>query len=78
MGAAVDNEEISKNPKDILNDRTNWNTLKSDYGEDIQSEVITFYNLFNPKDNAFEPNSIKSDFSEYNLAIKLCSKRCSK
>jgi hypothetical protein len=66
MGAAVDNEEISKNPKDILNDRTNWNTLKSDYGEDIQSEVITFYNLFNPKDNAFEPNSI-NPFSPFQV-----------
>ena len=57
MGAAVDNEEVSKNPKDILNDRTNWGTLKSDYGEAIQNEVIRFYNLFNPKDKAFEPNS---------------------
>jgi pimeloyl-ACP methyl ester carboxylesterase len=56
LGAAVDDEEISKNPQDILDDLTNWGTLKSDYGIAIEEEVIKFYNLFNPQDNVFEPN----------------------
>ncbi|MDQ3971709.1 MAG: alpha/beta hydrolase [Thermoproteota archaeon] len=55
LGAAVDDEEISKNPQDILDDLTNWGTLKSDYGSAIEEEVVDFYNLFNPKDNIFEP-----------------------
>jgi hypothetical protein len=56
MGAAVDNEEVSKNPKDILDDKTNWGSPKSDYGEAIQEEVAQFYNLYNPMDNVLEPN----------------------
>lgn len=33
MGAALDNEEVSKNPENILSDLTNWGTVKSGYGE---------------------------------------------
>jgi len=58
MGAAVDNEEVSKDPQDILNDQTNWGTVKSDYGEDIQHEVVEFYNLHNPHDKVLGPNPI--------------------
>jgi hypothetical protein len=58
MGAAIDDEEVTKNPQDILDDLTNWGTLKSDFGSAIEEEVVDFYNLFNPKDNIFEPNLI--------------------
>jgi hypothetical protein len=56
MGAAVDDEEVSKNPQDILGDLTNWGTAKSDYGEAIQEEVVKFYNLYNTKDKLLGPN----------------------
>ena len=54
LGAAVDNEEVTMNPGDILVDQTNWGSPKSDYGGAIQEEVVRFYNLYNPKDNVFE------------------------
>jgi pimeloyl-ACP methyl ester carboxylesterase len=54
LGAAVDNEEVTMNPGDILVDKTNWGSPKSDYGGAIQEEVMRFYNLYNPKDNVFE------------------------
>ncbi len=57
LGAAVDDEEVSKYPQDILDDLTNWGTLKSDYGVAIEDEVNNFSNLFNPEDNIFQPNS---------------------
>jgi len=54
LGAAVDDEEITTNPRDMLDDRTNWGSPKSDYGKAIQDEVARFYNLYNPKDNVLE------------------------
>ena len=54
LGATVDDEEVTMNPGDILVDRTNWGSPKSDYGGAIQDEVVRFYNLYNPKDNVFE------------------------
>ena len=36
MGAAVDDEEVSKNPLDISSDSTNANTVKSAYGKAIE------------------------------------------
>jgi Alpha/beta hydrolase of unknown function (DUF900) len=65
LGAAVDNEEVSKNPGDILIDQTNWGTAKSDYGQAIEEEVINFYNLFSPPDNLLEPNLKKPFESIY-------------
>jgi len=65
MGAAVDNEEVSKDPQDILGDLTNVGTAKSDYGEAIE-EVKRFYNLYNPKDKALGPNSV-NPFSAYQI-----------
>jgi pimeloyl-ACP methyl ester carboxylesterase len=56
MGAAVDNEEVSMNPRDILDDRTNWGSPKSGYGEAIQEEVVRFYNFYSPEDNVLEPH----------------------
>jgi hypothetical protein len=55
LGAAVDNEEVSTNPKDILEDKTNWGSPKSDYGQAIEDEVINFYNLYSKEDNVLEP-----------------------
>jgi pimeloyl-ACP methyl ester carboxylesterase len=66
MGAAVDNEEVSKNPQDILSDQTNWGTVKSDYGEAIEEEAVKFYNLYNSKDKVLGPNSV-NPFSPYQI-----------
>jgi len=66
IGAAVDNEEVSKDPQDILSDQTNWGTVKSDYGEAIEKEVVKFYNLYNPKDKVLGPNSL-SPFSPFQI-----------
>jgi hypothetical protein len=55
MGAAVDDEEVSKNAQDIIDDSTNRGTVKSAYGQAIEDEVIRFYNLNNPADNVLEP-----------------------
>ena len=56
MAAAVDNEEVSMYPKDILNDPTNWGSPKSNYGKAIKEEVVEFDNLFSTKDDVLEPN----------------------
>jgi hypothetical protein len=40
---------------DTSADSTNVNTVKSAYGKAIQEEVVRFYNLNNPEDNALEP-----------------------
>lgn len=56
LAAAVDDEEVSMYPKDILNDLTNWGSPKSDYGKAIQEEVIKLDNLFSTNDNVLEPN----------------------
>jgi hypothetical protein len=65
MGAAVNNEEISRNPQDVLGDLTNWGTFKMDYGEAIE-EVNKFYNLYNSKDKALGPN-LANPFSPYQI-----------
>ena len=51
-GAAVDNEEISKNPSDT-EDSPNDDPIV--YGDAIEEEVTYFYNLYNPEDDALEP-----------------------
>lgn len=59
LGAAVDNEEISKNQLDITNDWTNWNSVKTiAYGNAIEKQVIDFYNLYSSEDNVYQPNFI--------------------
>jgi esterase/lipase superfamily enzyme len=50
LGTAIDDEEISKNSSEVLNDFANWGTLKSDYGKAIEDEVTSFNNYFNPSD----------------------------
>ncbi len=56
MGAAVDDEEVSKNPLDIDGDAT----IKRAYGKAIQEEVVRFYNLYNPQDNVLQQQSIST------------------
>lgn len=59
IGAAVDNEEISNNERDITIDASNWGTVKTTaYGKAIEKVVLKFYNLYNPEDNVFQPNEI--------------------
>jgi len=59
LGAAVDDEEVSKDPlyivnnASIVNDTLQWYDvygIKSAYGKAIENEVLNFYNLFNPAD----------------------------
>lgn len=67
MGAAVDDEEVSKNPSDVTEDVTNDANIKSAYGEAIQGEVIRFYNLYNPQDSMLQLDP----FSPTNLVYEI-------
>jgi hypothetical protein len=51
MGAAVDDEKISKNPFD--NDHGLYDDEKV-YGTAIERNVVEFYNLYNPEDDLLE------------------------
>jgi pimeloyl-ACP methyl ester carboxylesterase len=67
MGAAVDNEEVSKLQQDILNDLTNWGSVNSAYGKAIEKVVTDFYNLYNPEDNVLEPRVVFQIYPSYEL-----------
>jgi pimeloyl-ACP methyl ester carboxylesterase len=57
MGAAVDSEEVSTNPGDIPDEFPPFIDaagIKSAYRESIQDQVVRFYNLFDPEDNALQ------------------------
>jgi pimeloyl-ACP methyl ester carboxylesterase len=71
LGAAVDDEEVSTNPGDILIDPTNFGTPKSAYGQAIEAVVTNFTNFFSSKDNTLEPNLEKPiyPFFETDLAL---------
>jgi hypothetical protein len=71
MGAAVDDEEVSKNSSDITEDSINHTSIKSAYGTAIQEEVIRFYNLYNPKDNMLEPLPFSPDNLTGNLIYSI-------
>jgi hypothetical protein len=78
MGAAVDNEEISKdlsyiektqpilnNFTQLMNSISEWYDvygIKSAYGKVIETEVNKFYNLFDPKDKALIREYAKSEY----------------
>ena len=62
MGAAVDDEEVSKNSNDILNDPTNGVRIKAAYGNAIEKEVVRFYNLYNPEDDVLEGDTSECVF----------------
>ena len=56
LGAAVDNEEISKDKNNITKDITNILYNKTTpYGLAIEKEVTDFFNLYNPEDNYLKP-----------------------
>jgi hypothetical protein len=46
LGAAVDDEEVSTDPDDILIDPTNFGTPKSAYGQAIEVVVTKFHEFF--------------------------------
>ena len=52
MGPAVDDEEVSTDPADILADPTNTDSEKAAFGNVIQNETTKFYNLYDPEDKA--------------------------
>jgi hypothetical protein len=54
MGAAVDNDEVSKDSSDV----GSFDGIKSAYGIAIEDEVDMFYNLINREDDALEPGYI--------------------
>lgn len=68
LGAAVDNEEVTKNPFDIVKDPMNGyniniiemkypiilDKIKYAYGQAVEDEVEDFYNFYNPKDDSLE------------------------
>lgn len=62
VGAAVDDEEVSTNPNDANDDSptsfaSNDTSVKSIYGNAIEKQAISFYNLFNSQDDVLEPES---------------------
>ncbi len=71
LGAAIDDDEVSTNAIDVLNDPTNFGTPKSAYGQAIESVVTNFMNFFSSKDNTLEPNLEKPiyPFFETDLAL---------
>jgi pimeloyl-ACP methyl ester carboxylesterase len=54
LAAAVDDEEVSKDPTDVADDPVNAYSVKSAYGEAIEEEVVRFYNLRSSEDNVLE------------------------
>ena len=52
LGAAVDNEEVSKNLSDTRDSPYDDQIV---YGQAIEEEVSSFYNLFNREDDRIEP-----------------------
>jgi hypothetical protein len=69
MGAAVDNEEVSK---DYLDTGDSFYDDGLVYGEDIEGQVDNFYNLFNREDNLLEPRftpPVYYPFFEMDLAL---------
>ncbi len=55
MGAAVDDEEVSRDPSDTGDSFLDDSIV---YGEFIQKEVIHFFNLYNREDNMLKPSLI--------------------
>jgi pimeloyl-ACP methyl ester carboxylesterase len=66
LGAAVDNEEVTKNLYDILSDPTNIGTIKSKaFGNPMEYEVTDFYNLYSSNDNYLEPKTYMQIYPSY-------------
>ena len=79
MGAAVDDEEVSKdlsyilkNPA-IVKNMSEWYDvfgIKSAYGKAIENVTSHFYNLFDPKDKALIKFYMKKDENDTALGLK--------
>ena len=54
MGAAVDDDEVSKDASDVIS----LDGIESAYGKVIEEEVSEFYNLVNHQDDALEPGFV--------------------
>jgi hypothetical protein len=54
VGAAVDDDEVSKNTADVIS----FDGIKSAYGKAIENTVLKFYNFVNSEDDALEPGYI--------------------
>lgn len=54
MGAAVDDEKVSRNPLDADNPSRSDNGIV--YGVDLEKHVMVFRNLFDPEDNYLQPD----------------------
>jgi Alpha/beta hydrolase of unknown function (DUF900) len=63
MGAAVDDEKISKNPFDADNSSPSDNGIV--YGIDIENHVTIFHNLFDPEDNYLQSRRAPSYYPIY-------------
>ncbi len=61
MGAAVDNDEISKNPDDVFD--FNYDSTKFAFGESIERTVSKFYNLVNAEDDVLESGGFTHTWS---------------
>ena len=71
LGAAVDDEEVSTHPGDILIDPTNFGTPKLAYGQAIKTVVTNFTNFFSSKDNTLEPNLEKPIYPFFETYLAL-------
>jgi hypothetical protein len=58
MGAAIDDDEVSKEAADVIS----TDGIKSAYGKAIEDEVLKFYNLVNHEDDALEPGFVNLFF----------------
>lgn len=62
VGAAIDDEEVSTNPNDANDDNPSSSpsydpSVKSIYGNAIENQATSFYNLYNSEDDVLEPDS---------------------
>ncbi len=62
VGAAVDDEEVSTNPNDSNDDNPVSSpsfdpSVKSIYGNAIENQTVSFYNMYNSEDDVLEPDS---------------------
>jgi Alpha/beta hydrolase of unknown function (DUF900) len=66
MGAAVDDEEVSKNSIDSLNQPKSTHDpfgVKFAYGKAVEDEVVNFYNLFNSQDDVLQRSTVLEPIS---------------
>jgi predicted alpha/beta hydrolase family esterase len=69
MGAAADDEKVSKNPSDADNSSPSDNGIV--YGMDIENHVTVFHNLFSPEDNYLQSGRTPSYYPVYENDLAL-------